>query len=213
MAKSNIRALLVLACAVGLPPVVLADEVVHFTNGAEMAVRSHTVERDMVKLDLGNNSFIAFPMAMVDKIVNAGQDVFLNPTIHPANQAVAGSGAVDSTNRGSGAPIGGAPPPGVKGAAGVMLGEAADIQQQATHGNPDLAQADVNRRRIFNPSFPNPPGSMPQVIMPPTAKAPRGMTLVAPRAQPAPSPQPTGGTNDPTPPQGTPTPDDPPDTP
>jgi hypothetical protein len=68
-----------------------ADEIVYFTNGAEMPVRSHTIDKDMVKLDLGGNSTISFPVNMVTKIANAGMDVFVNPSYQPVNQAVAGS--------------------------------------------------------------------------------------------------------------------------
>lgn len=71
-----------------LTPLALADEVVHFTNGAEMTVRAHAIEKDMVKLDLGGNNAISFPVSMVDKIVSAGKNVFLNPVYHPSNQAV-----------------------------------------------------------------------------------------------------------------------------
>ena len=49
-----------------------ADEIVHFTNGAEMTIRSHVVVNDMLKLDLGGNNSISFPIAMVGKIVSAG---------------------------------------------------------------------------------------------------------------------------------------------
>jgi hypothetical protein len=200
MAKRNVTGALALACAVWLPSVVLADEVVHFTNGAEMAVRSHTVEKDMVKLDLGNNSFIAFPMTMVDKIVNSGQDVFLNPAIHPANQAVAGSSAPDTTTRGGNTAVASGVQPIQKGGAGMILGEAADVQPQLTRGNPDMAQADVNKlRRVFNPAFPQPPGSSPEVIVPPSMKQPGRMTMVTPKAAPVqpvtppppPEPEPT----------------------
>jgi hypothetical protein len=199
MAKRNVSGALVLVCAVWLPSVVLADEVVHFTNGAEMAVRSHSVEKDMVKLDLGNNSYIAFPMTMVDKIVNSGQDVFLNPAIHPANQAVAGSGAPDNTVRGGNTAVASGVQPVKNGGAGMILGETADVQPQLTRGNPDMAQADVNKlRRVFNPAFPQPPGSSPEVIVSPQMKQPGRMTMVTPKAvtpQPTPPPEP-----EPTPP-------------
>src|SRR5262245_681061 len=94
------------AVAVGaLPLTAYADEIVHFTNGAEMTVRSHTVEKtkEMVQLDLGGNSYISFPMSMVDKIVSAGKDVFLNPVFHPSNQAIAGGsgGVADNSVRGA----------------------------------------------------------------------------------------------------------------
>ena len=109
----------------------LADEIVHFTNGAEMPVRSHTVdkEKDMVKLDLGGNSFIAFPMSMVDKIVSAGQDVFLNPVI-PSVQSGASPESAGAASRirrfAARGSAGYQPQPDVEGHAGTMLGEAAD---------------------------------------------------------------------------------------
>ncbi len=171
-AKRFIRELSVLAAIGTLPLSAFADEIVHFTNGAEMTVRSHTVEKEknMVKLDLGANSFIAFPMAMVDKIVNAGRDVFLNPSFHPSNQAIGGvpGGAVaDNTIRGTGDPSGFVRRPG-KGTAGVMLGEAADaVPIPAAGGQLTEPTPVASSRRVFNPAVPSAPGALPQVIMPP----------------------------------------------
>lgn len=79
------------AAALALVPAASADEVVHFRNGAEMTVRGHKIDGDMVKLDLGAGNSIAFPLTMVDKIASSGQDVFLNPVYHPVNQAVPGT--------------------------------------------------------------------------------------------------------------------------
>jgi hypothetical protein len=190
MAKNKVGAFLVVASVGLLCPVVFADEVVHFTNGSEMAVRSHTVEQNMVKLDLGNNSFIAFPMAMVDKIANAGRDVFLNPTFHPSNQAVASLAVgADTSIHGTGAPVGFVPQANAKGGNGVMLGEAADALPQEVQPNSGMPPTDVSRRRIFNPAATVPAGSQPQVIVPPSARMPGRMTLVAPRvSQPPPNP-------------------------
>ena len=222
MAKIVIRVLLLLAVLGLLPSVVLADEIVHFTNGAEMTVRSHAVEQDntMVRLDLGGNSFIAFPMSMVDKIVSAGQDVFLNPSFHPSNQAIAGvpgsvvagapgmgSTVADTAIRGGAAPVGFVTPRGVTGGAGAMLGEVADTLPSDLTANSGAGQAMPFRRRVFNPAFPARPGEPPQVIVRPSA--PRGPARLAmspggpPESQNPPAP----------PPQGDPAPDDPPDTP
>jgi len=116
------------------------------SDGAEMAVKSHVVDKDMVRLDLGGSSFISFPMTMVDKIMNAGRDVFLNPTFHPSNQAVAGApgsgvpggqggqggpggsgqALADTAVQGGGGAGGFNRQPNAKGGAGVMLGEVAD---------------------------------------------------------------------------------------
>lgn len=69
----------------------LADEVVYFTNGTSLAITSHKVEKDMISVELGASSHMAFPRYMVDKIESAGHQVYLNPTYHPSNQAVAGN--------------------------------------------------------------------------------------------------------------------------
>ncbi len=165
------RLVLLLAAIGTLPLAAFADEIVHFTNGAEMTVRSHIVEKDtqMVRLDLGGNSFIAFPMAMVDKIESAGRDVFLNPVFHSSNQAIAGGsvGAVtENSIRGSSGPNGPMRHPS-NGKAGVILGEAADAVPLAAAGSQPIEQHVANSRRIFNPAKPPGPGEPPQVIMPP----------------------------------------------
>ena len=207
LTKYSGRAVLFLA-ALGmtcLPAV--ADEIVHFTNGAEMPVRSHTLDKDksMVKLDLGGNSFISFPMSMVDKIVSAGQNVFLNPGFHPSNQAIAGNpgnGTVaDTTIRGNAAPVGFVRQADGKGHAGVMLGEAADVIPAGSVGGPALDSTVATSRKRFNPAFPPAPGGPPQVILPPgQATAPVQFQM---------NPKPIG---EPTPPaaQENPPPSDPP---
>jgi hypothetical protein len=54
---------------VGLSGASLADEVVTFTNGTSMPVRSHHVEDGMLHVDLGGNAFLAFPEDMVDGLM------------------------------------------------------------------------------------------------------------------------------------------------
>jgi hypothetical protein len=170
----------------------LADEIVHFTNGAEMAVRSHTIdkEKDMVKLDLGGNSYISFPMTMVDKIVSAGQNVFSNPAFHPANQAHAGIPGVHGVS-GS---VGYKPQPDGKGNAGVMLGEVADAIPAENPVGPDLDNTVMGSRKVFNPAFPPKPGAggVPQVIMPvsPQVKPPVQFRSKSPAPPPTPTPAP-----------------------
>jgi len=58
----------------------LAEEIIYFTNGSSMPIRSYVLDGDMIKIDMGDNSFIGFPMSMVDRIVKAGQDVMLKPS-------------------------------------------------------------------------------------------------------------------------------------
>jgi hypothetical protein len=216
--KSFGRVFLVLAAFGLLPKGALADEIVHFTNGAEMTVRTHTVEQDKhtVRLDLGGNSFIAFPMAMVDKIVSAGQDVYLNPVFHPSNQAIGGGsgGAVtENAYRGAapGNTSGGRPVPNVR--QGAMLGEVAEAVPAGSIGGPQIDNTVATSRRVFNPAFPAPQGGQPQVIMPPgMAKLPvvRSMTAVRPPEPPTPPP-PAVTPEDP--PPSDPPPEDPPDSP
>jgi len=207
------RVLLVLAASGTLPLAAFADEVVHFTNGAEMTVRSHTIDKDkqMVRLDLGANSFIAFPMAMVDKIDSAGRDVFLNPVFHPSNQAVAGGagGSVtDNSIRGTGEPNGLARRPS-KGTAGVMLGETADALPIPAPSGQSIEQPVANSRRVFNPSMPTAPGAGPQVIMPPGKVMPAIQLAVAP-SHPEPPPAPPEPQDNQ--PAGDPDPENPPET-
>ena len=221
--KRSVRVVLMLA-ALGLPAsAALADEIVHFTNGAEMPVRSHTIdkEKSMVRLDLGANSFIAFPMSMVDKIVSSGQDVFLNPGFHPSNQAIAGipgTAVADTTIRGTSAPVGFVRQPDGKGHAGAMLGEVADTIPAGSIGGPNFDNMVVNSRKRFNPAFPPVPGGPPQVIMPPKEqfRGPVQLSLTPkpaadPNPPPPPPPQNSGSQENQ--PAGDPPPEDPPDTP
>ena len=79
--------------AVLLATAASADEVIYFTNGTSLPIRSHRIEKDMISVDLGTDARMGFPVYMVDKIESAGRKVYLNPTYHPSNQAVAaGSG-------------------------------------------------------------------------------------------------------------------------
>jgi hypothetical protein len=222
------RFFLVLAFVGLFPLAALAEEVVHFTNGAEMTVKSHTIENDksMVKVDLGGNSYISFPMAMVDKIVNAGRDVFLNPGFHPSNQAIAGGSAnivADTTVRGIQGGQGLVPQPDGKGHAGTMLGEAADQVSGAAAPMGALTNDSMaDKRRRFNPQRQMNTTGQPQLIMPPgmaqPTRAPAQLTVIgAPHAaeQQIPAPPPPAANNPPpeNPPAEEPAPEDPPDTP
>jgi len=83
-----------------------AEEIVHFTNGNTMAVRSHRIDNGMIHVDLGSNGFMAFPEQLVERIEAADQKVHLQKsTVSPDSSApmIADSGSV------SGAPI---PPSG-----------------------------------------------------------------------------------------------------
>jgi len=172
-----------------------ADEIVHFTNGAEMTIRSHVVVNDMLKLDLGGNNSISFPIAMVGKIVSAGQDVFLNPVYHPSNQGVAGTTAV-AGSVGMAAPVGLSREAAGPGRNGTRLGEAADgtvpdsSYGAAAHGmrsNPHDDMTAAGRAR-YDPLRPLPPGGVATIEPIQVRKRYPGMS---PRAsEPAPKPAP-----------------------
>ena len=71
-----------------------ADEIVYFANGTSMAIRSHKVDGDMIRVDLGAGAIMAFPVSMVERVMLGGRDVFTGPTYRPANQALPGSNTV-----------------------------------------------------------------------------------------------------------------------
>ena len=72
----------------------LAEEIIYFTNGSSLPVRGHVMEGDMIKVDLGNDGFMAFPSAVVDKIVQADADVVLGPSV---SNVIEGSNRVYAT--------------------------------------------------------------------------------------------------------------------
>ena len=174
---------LIIAAAAAWSPFALAEDVVHFSNGAEMTVRSHTIEKDMVKLDLGGNSFITFPVSMVEKIVSAGKNVFLNPVYHPSNQALPvapgdlPSPLPDRTIRGGGVPVGyrlGQSETGT----GLRLGEAANNDDNYGSGRATTIQSgraknfSTPQPRRFNALSPQPIGTK-QTIDPPAGSPAR----------------------------------------
>ena len=102
----SLSGLCVLGVLIAAPA--MADEIIYFTNGTTLPITSHTVEKDMISVELGANSKMGFPVSMVDKIESSGQSVYLNPVYHPANQALAGPVGGGVSNAGS-YPITGTP--------------------------------------------------------------------------------------------------------
>lgn len=80
-----------LVILLGLALPAAAEEIVYFTNGTSMAIRSHTVDREMIRVDLGAGSVMAFPISMVERVEKAGRDVFQGPGYRPTNQAFEGA--------------------------------------------------------------------------------------------------------------------------
>lgn len=76
---------LVLAGALVAAPT-LAEEIVHFTNGTTMAIESHSIEDGAVRVHLGGEGYLAFPLEQIEKIETAEGEV---PLPQPgANQMV-----------------------------------------------------------------------------------------------------------------------------
>ena len=78
-----------------------AEEILHFTNGTTMPIRGHEIKGQMIHIDLGGDSSMAFPLSMVEKVEEAGADVVLDGS--PAgNRRVTGvvpSRHSDSSNK------------------------------------------------------------------------------------------------------------------
>jgi hypothetical protein len=53
----------------------LAEEIVYFTNGTTMAVESHSIEDGTVRVSLGGEGFLAFPLEQIEKIETAQGEV------------------------------------------------------------------------------------------------------------------------------------------
>ncbi|HEX4825230.1 MAG TPA: hypothetical protein VFV19_13060 [Candidatus Polarisedimenticolaceae bacterium] len=202
MRNTKIAGLSVFALGLGLIGVttIRADEIVQFTNGAEMPVQSHVVTKDMVKLDLGNNNTISFPLSMVNKIVSAGQDVFRNPTYYPANQAIAGGGSGAPSSSATQSPFasGRVQKQLAPGQAGMRLGEAADgyptndnygtgISSVRSNPHDDMS---IVARPHLDPMRPLPPGGV-ATIDPPSGHGPVGKNApqMSPRTTPPPAQQ------------------------
>jgi len=198
------RLAMVIVAVGALGSTVRADEIVHFTNGAEMTIRAHVVEGEMLKLDLGGNNSISFPITMVGKIVSSGQDVFVNRVYYPSNQALpAAAGAQVASN--ARASVGGGPPVGLvrqpvgPGRNGVRLGEASDGAPPAmnvgsggvpTSGNRHDDSTTAERPR-FDPLRPLPPGGVATIDPPggPTqVKRARQMSARPAELPPTPAP-------------------------
>jgi hypothetical protein len=57
-----------------------AEEIIYFTNGTAMPIRAYEVRDSMIHVDLGGDSFMAFPLTMVEKVEAAGKEVVLDPS-------------------------------------------------------------------------------------------------------------------------------------
>jgi hypothetical protein len=90
------RYLLVFGLAVLLGGVSLAAEIIYFANGTTMAIRGHEAKDGMIHVDLGNESVLAFPEYMIDRIEAAGENVRVKTNFR-ANQMLEGTGSSRAT--------------------------------------------------------------------------------------------------------------------
>lgn len=73
----RLAAILVASCAVAP---VSAEEILYLMNGTTMPIKSHRVIDGMIHCDLGSDGKIAFPERNVERIENAGHNVYLGPS-------------------------------------------------------------------------------------------------------------------------------------
>ncbi len=98
--------LLAVLLAALLAPLAAAEEIVHFKNGTSMPIRGHEVEGDMIRLDLGDNAFLAFPARQIDRIEKAAAGVLVDRSSTASNRVAPtpeGSFPVRGSGRGQGA--------------------------------------------------------------------------------------------------------------
>jgi len=103
--SSKMGTALFLGVVLGVVSSVWADEVVHFTNGTSLVIVGHKVEKDMISIDLGANASMSFPLSMVERVENAGRNVFTGESYRPSNQATAGYPQPVVVNGPSNAPV------------------------------------------------------------------------------------------------------------
>ena len=60
---------------------VFAEEIIYFTNGTAMPIQSYKIIDEMIHVDLGSDGKIAFPERNVERIEEAGHDVYLGPSL------------------------------------------------------------------------------------------------------------------------------------
>lgn len=102
----KIPLLLVAVATFGLATPSYAEEIIYFTNGTTMPIRSHNVKDDMIHVDLGDNGFMAFPFEVVERIDRAGKNVLLkHSSTAGRNQRVDVAGDATGSYPVTGAPM------------------------------------------------------------------------------------------------------------
>lgn len=192
-------------------PAVLADDIVHFTNGTFMKVQGYTVDGEMIKVVLGPNASMNFPKNLVEKIERAGRTVYPQGSSGPANVVAAGMAGGQVSGGGQYIQTGehqvparfrkGAAPASTEGA------EAVD-KEAAARSNPNEYQMGGRRgmlRALGRREIPVGEALVEKdpAVPPAEAGKPRGFTSLAPRTigNPVPPPPPGDAPPEPPPPE------------
>ena len=68
-----------------------AEEVIHFKSGSTLPVVSHKIEGGMIHVDLGDNAVMAFPMSVVERVVEAPRGVLFGRSSAGATNVMSAS--------------------------------------------------------------------------------------------------------------------------
>jgi hypothetical protein len=102
MSRKSILASLAIAAFAVLP--VMADEIVYFNDGTTMTIESHIARDGFVRVNLGGQSFMAFPVDRIERIVTTEGRVLLDENTSVANQMTdrprATAGTISGTTSG-----------------------------------------------------------------------------------------------------------------
>ena len=78
MKRRGLLGLMAIAVSFGVPA--MAEQIVYFTNGTSLPIRTHRVEDGMIYLDMGQDNIVGFPFELVERIDQAGRDVLVRPS-------------------------------------------------------------------------------------------------------------------------------------
>ena len=112
----GLRAAILLVMGAALAGPAAAGAILHLASGAAMPIASYELKGEMIHVDLGDDAFMAFPVSMVEKIVEGGRDVMLEPSFNKKNNII----SADTMDANRSYPVTGIPPrartsdPGIK---------------------------------------------------------------------------------------------------
>jgi len=94
MTRSLLVSLILVIALVAAPA--LAGEIVHFNNGTTMVIEEHSLQDETVRVNLGGQAFMEFPLEQIDRIETTSGQVSLSRSganrIVPSGNAAAVGG-------------------------------------------------------------------------------------------------------------------------